>query len=116
MVETLKDILNNRIVFIQTAQGPICWKQEQGSAQGSCSGPMFWNLAANEILSQDWQSGVNLQVFAGDFIFVISEPTNAKFAVQAALNRFKIWSDKHKLTVSIEKSNSMLISELVNAP
>ncbi|GBN49727.1 hypothetical protein AVEN_191017-1 [Araneus ventricosus] len=48
-IETLKDILTDRKVTIQTAQGPVSWSQQQGCAQGSCTGPLFWNLVANEI-------------------------------------------------------------------
>ncbi|GBN92747.1 hypothetical protein AVEN_232215-1 [Araneus ventricosus] len=46
-IETLKDILNDRIVSIQTAHGPVYWPKEPGCAQGSCSGPLFWNDVAN---------------------------------------------------------------------
>ncbi|GBO44175.1 hypothetical protein AVEN_180190-1 [Araneus ventricosus] len=51
-IETLKDILTDRKVTIQTAQGPVSWTQQHGCAQGSCTGPMFWNLVANEIISE----------------------------------------------------------------
>ncbi|GBN01009.1 hypothetical protein AVEN_260949-1 [Araneus ventricosus] len=54
------------------------WSQQQGCAQGSCTGPMFWNLVANEIIYEEWQPNVHLQAFADDFIFVISEPMGAK--------------------------------------
>ncbi|GBO28783.1 hypothetical protein AVEN_245221-1 [Araneus ventricosus] len=53
-IDTLKDILNDRNVTIQTAQGPVSWSQQQGCAQGSCTGPMFWNLVANEVIIVEW--------------------------------------------------------------
>ncbi|GBM67604.1 hypothetical protein AVEN_44752-1 [Araneus ventricosus] len=37
-IETLKDILIDRKVTIETAQGPVSWSQQQGCAQGSCGG------------------------------------------------------------------------------
>ncbi|GBN18700.1 hypothetical protein AVEN_230185-1 [Araneus ventricosus] len=117
-IETLKDILTDRKVTIQTAQGAVSWSQQQGCAQGSCRGPMFWNLVANEIISEEWQPNVHLQAFADDFIFVISEPTGAKLkgTAQADLTKFQHWTDKHQLKVSTEKSTTILISRLVSGP
>ncbi|GBO01827.1 hypothetical protein AVEN_255445-1 [Araneus ventricosus] len=117
-IESLKDILTDRKVTIQTAQGPVSWSQQQGCAQGSCTGPMFWNLVANKIISVEWQPNVHLQAFANDFIFVISEPTGAKLkpTSQAALTKFQHWTDKHQLKVSTEKSTTILISRLVSGP
>ncbi|GBM00581.1 hypothetical protein AVEN_77383-1 [Araneus ventricosus] len=79
---------------------------------------MFWNLMANEIISEEWQPNVHLQAFADDFIFVISEPTGAKLkaTTQAALTKFQHWTDKHQLKVSTEKSTTILISRLVSGP
>ncbi|GBO18219.1 hypothetical protein AVEN_101119-1 [Araneus ventricosus] len=90
-IETLQDILNDRKVTIQTAQSPVRWSQQQGCAKSSCTGPMFWNLVGNEIISEEWQPNVHLQAFANDFIFVISEPTGAKLkaTAQAVLTKFQ---------------------------
>ncbi|GBN60606.1 hypothetical protein AVEN_236031-1 [Araneus ventricosus] len=79
---------------------------------------MFWDLVANEIISEEYQPNVHLQVFADDFIFVISEPTGAKLkaTAQAALTKFQHWTDKHQLKVSTKKSATILISRLVSGP
>ncbi|GBN26666.1 Putative protein in type-1 retrotransposable element R1DM [Araneus ventricosus] len=105
-------------VTIQTAGGPVSWPQQQGCAQGSFTGLMFWNLVANGIIYEEWQPNVHLQAFTDDFIFVISEPTGAKLKVtaQAALTKFQHWTDKHQLKVSKEKSTTILISRLVSGP
>ncbi|GBL74229.1 Putative protein in type-1 retrotransposable element R1DM [Araneus ventricosus] len=117
-IETLKNILNDMKVTIQRTQGPVSWSQQQGCAQGSFTCPLFWNLVTNEIISQEWQPNVHLQAFADGFIFVISEPTGAKFkaTAQAALTNFQHWTEKHQLKVSKEKSTSILISRLVSGP
>ncbi|GBN19271.1 hypothetical protein AVEN_235192-1 [Araneus ventricosus] len=102
--ETLKDILRYRGVGMQISQSPVFWRpKQQGCAQVSCTGPLFWNMATNEILSENWQAGVPLQAFADDFVFVISEPTGGKLKSTAheALAVFKR-TDKHKLLVSIK--------------
>ncbi|GBM20802.1 hypothetical protein AVEN_108252-1 [Araneus ventricosus] len=115
-IETLKDILNHRKLNIQTVQGPVSWSQRQGCAKGSCTGPVFWNLAANEITSEEWQPEVYLQAFADDFIFVISEPTGAKLkaTAQVALTKFQHWTDKYQLKVSTEKFTTIPIRRLEN--
>ncbi|GBO21346.1 hypothetical protein AVEN_198336-1 [Araneus ventricosus] len=76
---------------MQTSQGPVFWPQQQGCAQRSCTGLMFWNWVANEILLESWKPGVHLQAFADDFVFVISEPTGAilKSTAHEALAVFK---------------------------
>ncbi|GBN54885.1 hypothetical protein AVEN_9537-1 [Araneus ventricosus] len=79
---------------------------------------MFWNLVANEIISEEWQPNVHLQAFADDFIFVISKHMGAKLKAtsQAALTKFRHWTDKHQLKVFTEKSTTILISKLVSGP
>ncbi|GBO15692.1 hypothetical protein AVEN_83243-1 [Araneus ventricosus] len=79
---------------------------------------MFWNLVANEIISEEWQPNLLLQAFADDFIFVISEPTGTKLkaTAQAALTKFQHWTDKHQLNVSTEKFTTILIFRLVSGP
>ncbi|GBM99548.1 hypothetical protein AVEN_48232-1 [Araneus ventricosus] len=73
--ETLLDILRNRKVAMQTSEGPVLWEQTQGCPQGSCSGPAFWNITADEILSVQWPQGVHLQAFADDFAFIVTDNT-----------------------------------------
>ncbi|GBM62641.1 hypothetical protein AVEN_103630-1 [Araneus ventricosus] len=77
---------------------------------------MFWNLVANEIISEEWQPSVHLQAFDDDFIFVISEPTGAKVkaTAQVTLTKFQHWTDKHQFKVSTEKLTTILISRLVS--
>ncbi|CAL1269134.1 unnamed protein product [Larinioides sclopetarius] len=69
--ETLIDLLSGRQVILNTPQGPATLPQHRGCPQGSCTGPAFWNLVANEVLTQSWPDGVHLQAFADDFIFLI---------------------------------------------
>ncbi|GBN75488.1 hypothetical protein AVEN_140505-1 [Araneus ventricosus] len=116
--ENLKDILTNREVVLQTAQDPVSWPQQKGCVQNSCIGPIFWNLVANEILSEEWPSSIHLQAFADDFVLVVAESTGEKFksTAQEALSIFKRWTDKHHLQISSENSCKILISKLVNGP
>ncbi|GBN56168.1 Putative protein in type-1 retrotransposable element R1DM [Araneus ventricosus] len=116
VTESLKDILSNRKVIIQTQEGPAIWQQTKGCAQGSCSGPAFWNLVADNILKTDWPQNVHLQAFADDFAFVVSHKT--KDGVQQLANRaittFSNWAELNKLQISLEKTKYMYLGNLIN--
>ncbi|GBM54834.1 Retrovirus-related Pol polyprotein from type-1 retrotransposable element R1 [Araneus ventricosus] len=116
VTESLKDILSNRKVIIQTQEGPAIWQQTKGCAQGSCSGPAFWNLVADNILNTDWPQNVHLQAFSDDFAFVISHKT--KDGVQQLANRaittFSNWAELNKLQISLEKTKYVYIGNLIN--
>ncbi|GBN62851.1 hypothetical protein AVEN_201674-1 [Araneus ventricosus] len=116
--ETLIDLLSGRQVALNTSQGPATLPQHRGCPQGSCTGPAFWNLLANEVLTQSWPEGVHLQAFADDFIFLIKAPTKAKVKSLAneALNQFKSWAAKHNLEISADKSNCMHFIKNRNGP
>ncbi|GBN22216.1 hypothetical protein AVEN_258247-1 [Araneus ventricosus] len=89
--ETLLDTLRNRKVAMQTSEGPVLWEQTQGYPQGSCSGPAFWNVVADEILSVQWPQRVHLQAFADDFAFIVTDNTRESLRKLSkfALDKFK---------------------------
>ncbi|GBL94152.1 hypothetical protein AVEN_163483-1 [Araneus ventricosus] len=103
---------------LNTPQGPATLPQHRGCPQGSCTGPAFWNLVANEVLIQSWPERVHLQAFADDFIFLIKASTKAKVESLAneALNQFKSWTTKHNLEISADKSNYMHFNKNRNGP
>ncbi|GBL92374.1 Retrovirus-related Pol polyprotein from type-1 retrotransposable element R1 [Araneus ventricosus] len=100
---------------MQTSEGPVFWEQTQGCAQGSCSGPAFWNIVADEILSVQWPQGAHLQEFADYFAFIVTDNTREGLR-KLALDKFKNWADKNKLHVSMEKSSYVFFSKLVRGP
>ncbi|GBM15967.1 hypothetical protein AVEN_108566-1 [Araneus ventricosus] len=116
--EILIDLLSGRQVALNTPQGPATLPQHRGCPQGSCTGPAFWNLVANVVLTQSWPEGVHLQAFADNFIFLIKAPTKAKVKSLAneALNQFKSWTAKHNLEISADKSNYIHFNKNRNGP
>ncbi|GBO04612.1 Putative protein in type-1 retrotransposable element R1DM [Araneus ventricosus] len=103
---------------MQTSEGPVFWEQTQGCPEGSCSGPSFWNIMADEILSVQWPQRVHLQAFSNDFAFIVTDNTRegSRRLSKLALDKFKDWADKNKLHVTMEKSNYVLFSKLVRGP
>ncbi|GBO08097.1 hypothetical protein AVEN_186629-1 [Araneus ventricosus] len=100
-------MLSNRKVAINTTQVPEKWNQQQGCPQGSCTGPIFWNLLADEVFLQDCPQGVKMQAFVDDFIFLVIAWTKqeVKNLANKALQTFKTWTDKHKPEISLDKSH-----------
>ncbi|XP_055932964.1 uncharacterized protein LOC129962987 [Argiope bruennichi] len=98
LIEIFKDILKNRKVVLNTAEGPAEREQKQGCPQGSCSGPALWNLVANEILQQDWPRNTTIQAFADDFA-ITHAPTRKEIEnqIHAAIEKFSKWANKNKL-------------------
>ncbi|GBM59458.1 Putative protein in type-1 retrotransposable element R1DM [Araneus ventricosus] len=112
------DLLQNRKVSIFTPNGPVFKDQQKGCPQGSCSGPVLWNLVANKALQITFKDGIHIQAFADDFVLVIQANTKEelKLKSQEAINKFNIWCEDSKLEVSPEKTQYILISKLVASP
>ncbi|GBM93429.1 Retrovirus-related Pol polyprotein from type-1 retrotransposable element R1 [Araneus ventricosus] len=81
--ETLLGALRNRKVAMQTSEGTVLREQTQGYPQGSCNGPAFWNIVADEILSVQWPQRVHLQAFADDFAFIVTNRQHQRRAQKA---------------------------------
>ncbi|XP_055951673.1 uncharacterized protein LOC129987758 [Argiope bruennichi] len=118
LIEIFKDILKNRKVVLNTAEGPAEREQKQGCPQGSCSGPALWNLVANEILQQEWPRNTTIQAFADDFAIITHAPTRKEIENQthAAIEKFSKWANKNKLEISINKTNYIFLSKIVRGP
>ncbi|GBL79530.1 Putative protein in type-1 retrotransposable element R1DM [Araneus ventricosus] len=50
--ETLIDLLSDKQATLNTPQGPATLPQHRGCPRGSYTSPAFWNLVANEVLTQ----------------------------------------------------------------
>ncbi|XP_055951422.1 uncharacterized protein LOC129987468 [Argiope bruennichi] len=116
--QMFEDLLKNRKVVLNTAEGPAVRAQRQGCPQGSCSGPALWNLVSNDILQQDWPENTTIQAFADDFAIVTHAPTKKAIEDQthSAIRKFQNWANKNSLKISTNKTNFILFSKLVKGP
>ncbi|GBN00628.1 hypothetical protein AVEN_199878-1 [Araneus ventricosus] len=98
-----------------TSQGKTGKEQGNGCPRGSCSGPVLWNLVANNILTEDWPLSVFIQAFADDFVMVIHSDVlaNLETNAQQAINQFNSWTDRNGLTVSPDKTSYLLFTKSV---
>ncbi|GBM11094.1 Putative protein in type-1 retrotransposable element R1DM [Araneus ventricosus] len=118
IVNTVKSLLQNGKVILNTCEGPAIRDQKQGCPQGSYSGPAVWNLVGNEILQENWPINTRIQAFADDFVLVSHALTRVQLESQIneSIAKFSIWTSKNQLQISAEKTNYLLISKLVRGP
>ncbi|CAL1263674.1 unnamed protein product [Larinioides sclopetarius] len=118
ITETIKSILQNRTVSLSTQTGPVQWKQTKGCPQGSCSGPFFWNLIANNILKETWPENIHLHAFADDFAFLITHKTQqgARNLAKTAIEKFSQWANNSQLSISTEKTKYIYFGKSINPP
>ncbi|GBO16781.1 hypothetical protein AVEN_25403-2-1, partial [Araneus ventricosus] len=106
-------LLQNRKVTLLTPQGKATKDQKQDCLQGSCSGPVLWNLVANEIFNQAWPDNVHIQALADDFVLVIEAVTNKSLVAdtQSAITQFSSWCSENELAISMEKNKLYLFQQ-----
>ncbi|GBN82832.1 Putative protein in type-1 retrotransposable element R1DM [Araneus ventricosus] len=110
---------HNRNAILNICEGPeIRDQKKHGCPQGSCSGPAFWNLVANEILQENWPINTNIQAFADDLVLV--SHARARVQLESQINqsiaKFSTWASKNQLQISADKTNYLLINKLVRGP
>lgn len=86
----------------------------RGCPQGSCSGPLFWNLVADEGLGLQGllPEKVWVQAYADDLIVIVSGNSTAELETRSnrALELIKTWGDECKLTFNPDKMSCMTVN------
>ncbi|KAG8174720.1 hypothetical protein JTE90_025063 [Oedothorax gibbosus] len=58
------DYLGDRKSYLPNGDMEISKAVERGCPQGSCSGPLLWNMIADEALKLNWPDGCYAQAYA----------------------------------------------------
>ncbi|GIY44537.1 uncharacterized protein CDAR_189441 [Caerostris darwini] len=82
--------------FLQDRQviiGVTKKKYNQGIPQGSCLGPILWNLYINDVLKIDLGPNSAIQAFADDIVVMFSAPATFHFSTicPTQLNKIQDW-------------------------
>ncbi|KAG8184453.1 hypothetical protein JTE90_002302 [Oedothorax gibbosus] len=101
-----EDYLGDRKVTYLNGDMEISKAVERGCPQGSCSGPLLWNMIADEALKLNWPDGCYAQAYADDIVLVVSGDTRGTLECRgnAALTMLKSWADEFKLRFNPTKT------------
>ncbi|KAG8177089.1 hypothetical protein JTE90_015740 [Oedothorax gibbosus] len=100
-----KDYLGDRKLTYLNGDEEISKVVERGCPQGSCSGPLLWNMIADEALKLSWPDGCYAQAYAYDIVLVVSGDTRDTLECRGntALTMLKTWADEFKLRFNPSK-------------
>ncbi|GBO45296.1 hypothetical protein AVEN_115589-1 [Araneus ventricosus] len=75
--------------------------------------PRFWNLVAYEVLYHEWAQVVHLKAFAHVFVCLVKPGTKqeVKNLANKISQTFKTCTDRHKLEISLDKTNYLHINK-----
>ena len=111
-VKLSKEFFNNRTVVMATKNYTIERRITKGYRQVSCSGPGFWNILYNSLLTLELTSRSKAIAFADDLIILIRGETvaEAENYRNLELRNLQEWAQNNKMKFNENKSKVMLMS------
>ncbi|GBO45528.1 Putative protein in type-1 retrotransposable element R1DM [Araneus ventricosus] len=106
------DYLADRKILFQHNNYSWTFDFTRGVPQGSCSGPLFWNLVADSIFEISMPENCFLQAFADDLVLIVGGATKKDFEAKCNNIMLKLqnWGKKHKLSFNSAKTTIMPIT------
>ena len=102
----------NRTVVMTTKNYTIERRITKGFPQSSCSGPGFWNILYNSLLTLALTSRSKVTAFADDLIILTRGETvaEAENYMNLELRKIQEWAQNNKMKFNENKSKVMLMS------
>ncbi|GBM64224.1 Putative protein in type-1 retrotransposable element R1DM [Araneus ventricosus] len=96
----VRSYLRNRSVCYETQATRVVHEVNKGCPQGSCSGPLFWNIVADSLLNQRFLQNSYVQACADDLVLVIWGHNESQIAEQgrAAMSIIEEWGELNNLS------------------
>ncbi|KAG8176155.1 hypothetical protein JTE90_012408 [Oedothorax gibbosus] len=106
LINMVCSYLNNRGVGFRDGDTWVRFSIDRGCPQGSCLGPLFWNLIANDILKAFDDDDCDLFAYADDFSMIISGNSRLDLEVKSnkLIAKFASISDQLSLEISVSKT------------
>ncbi|GBN21982.1 hypothetical protein AVEN_81070-1 [Araneus ventricosus] len=79
----VRSYLRNRSVCYETQVTRVVHEVNRGCPQGSCSGPLFWNIVADSLLSLPFPCNTYVQAYADDLVLVVWGHNESQIAERA---------------------------------
>ena len=107
-----KEFFSNRAAVINTKNFAIERHITRGCPQGSCSGPGFWNILYNSLLTSELNSISRAIVFADDLIILTrgETVTEAEIFMNLELTKVQKWAQNNTLVFNENKSKVTLLT------
>jgi retron-type reverse transcriptase len=107
-----KEFFSNRKAVINTKNFTIERHITKGRLQGSCSGPEFWNILYNSLLTLELNSRSRSIAFADDLIILTRDDTvtEAENFMNLALIKVQKWAQNNRLGFNDDKSKVMILT------
>ncbi|GBM15918.1 Retrovirus-related Pol polyprotein from type-1 retrotransposable element R1 [Araneus ventricosus] len=108
----IKDYFEDRHVVYEISNNQWTFYTQRGVPQGSCSGPLFWNLVVSTALDLALPQGCQIQAFADDLIIVVRGVNTESLTIRCneAISRLVAWGKTHKLQFNASKTTLMPIT------
>ena len=113
-----KHYFSDRSVVAETEANSLSRNASQGCMQGSPSGPVFWNILYDSLLTQNYGEHVLVQAFADDFFAVVSGANMRTTVTRTTemLNKVSEWSSSFNLRFNASKSTIVHIGRGSDLP
>jgi hypothetical protein len=110
ILATIKSYLTDRMVLF--TQGDVTTQQKitKGHPQGSVLGPTLCNFLLYPLLNAEWPESTKVVAYPDDLAIIVAHDSRQilKTVAQTALDLVTNWATENKLTLSTEKTVSMV--------
>ncbi|UYV71948.1 hypothetical protein LAZ67_9001283 [Cordylochernes scorpioides] len=103
------DFLRDRQISLSFGGRKLERNCARGCPQGSCCGPILWNILVNTVFQEELHEGDRLVLYADDQFLIIETASRAKAekCVEASLQIFSIWAHDSGLKFNVSKTKAL---------
>lgn len=107
-----KDYFNNRKASLSTNECQIEKQVMRGCPQGSCCGPVYWNILYNSLLNLDFTQRTEVIAFADDLLIMTKGKSilDVENFANQDLTKIESWAKANKIKFNESKSKVLVIT------
>ncbi|UYV72420.1 hypothetical protein LAZ67_9003051 [Cordylochernes scorpioides] len=105
----IRDFLRDRRISLSFGGRKLERNCARGCPQGSCCGPILWNILVNTVFQEELHEGDRLVLYADDQFLTIETASRAKAekCVETSLQIFSIWAHDSGLKFNVSKTKAL---------
>ncbi|UYV67279.1 hypothetical protein LAZ67_5000113 [Cordylochernes scorpioides] len=105
----IRDFLRDRRISLSFGGRKLERNCARGCPQGSCCGPILWNILVNTVFQEELHEGDRLVLYADDQFLIIETASRAKAekCVETSLQIFSIWAHDSGLKFNVSKTKAL---------